>query len=66
MLCDGRFHVECPVTDKPSPNLGTRNRHTVGLRSKHLFFPPLTGDRARSLYISALASRLPNLDALFD
>ncbi len=51
----GRFNIECPVTDTPSPNQGTRNRHVRELHCKHLPFPA-TGDRARSVYISCIGN----------
>jgi len=38
----------------------TRGGHTLGLCSKHLFF--FLGDHSRSLHITLVASRLPNLD----
>jgi len=38
----------------------TRGGHNLGLCSKHLFFS--LGDHSRSLHITIVASRLPNLD----
>jgi hypothetical protein len=55
------FQVECPATYKPSPNMETINRQTVGLRSQHLSF--LVGDHDRSLHISSLiATGLPEFN----